>query len=140
MTQRVRGRPGDDSAEVEAFLRRRLPADVHPRARLPGTPTAPTASQARRNVVIAYRRTDFAIYRTVVDRLAPGERFALNTAHGIFEMSAHDIENDLADIAATPSYREGTDSQPHACHYVRSGEPPVEAIPFLVPRDRPARA
>jgi hypothetical protein len=51
-------------------------------------------------------------------------------------MTADDVANDLMDIAATPSYREGTAAQPHACHYVRSGKPPIEAIPFLVPQDR----
>lgn len=132
VTESRRSGHGDGSSEVEAFLSRTVRTDVHPLATIPAGLKAPSQVQAWRGVVIAYHVKQFAVYRAVIDRLAPGERFAVETIQGSFEMTADDFYNEFAHAAATPSYLTGTPSHPHACYYVWSGQPPEMATPFLV--------
>ena len=101
-----RGNPSDS-------FRDRLPtSDVHPRATIPRTLRLPTPDEADRGIAIAYSTANFTVYRAVIDRLRPAERFRLETQFGAYEMSRREFEQAFAGIIASRSYRTGSDSMP----------------------------
>jgi hypothetical protein len=122
---RTRGHPTDP-------FRDRLPtSDVHPAATFPRSLRLPTPDEVGRNIAIAYRTANFAVYRAVIDRLTPAERFRVETQFGAYEMSRMQFEQAFPRIIASRSYRTGSDSMPDKCYYV-VGPPPVAAAQFLV--------
>jgi hypothetical protein len=114
------------------LFRDRLPtSDVHPKATFPLTLRLPTPVEADRGIAIAYSTANFAVYRAVIDRLQPAERFRVETQFGTYEMSRQEFEHSFPGIVASRSYRTGSDSMPNKCYYV-VGPPPVGSHRFLV--------
>lgn len=101
------------------------------RATFPRTLRTPTPDEGGRGIVIAYAPANFAVYRAVVERLSPDERFRMETQHGVFEMSRAEFESAFAWILSTESYRSGSPSMPGRCYYVQ-GPPPPGAERFRV--------
>ena len=77
------------------------------------------------------RPANFAVYRAVIARLRPEERFRLETQFGASEMSRREFEDSFPGITASRSYRTGSDSMPNKCCYV-VGPPPAASLAFLV--------
>lgn len=115
----------------DAFRGRVPRTAVHPRARFPRTLRAPSPEEAGRGVAVAYSSANFMVYRAIVDRLSAGERFRVETRRGAYEIPAERFALAFPGIAASRSYREGSDSMPNACYYVQE-PPPDEAEQFLV--------
>jgi hypothetical protein len=117
---------------VEAFRDRRPRSDLDPRATFPRALRAPTPVESQRGVVIAYDTANFAVYRAIVERLAPTERFRVETQFGAFEISRAEFERAFSLIVASASYATGSPSMPGRCYYVQ-GPPPPAAWEFAVP-------
>lgn len=115
---------------ADAFLDRTPLSDVDPRATFPKTLRLPAPEEAARGIVIAYATANFTVYRAVIERLAPTERFRMETQFGAFEMSRREFETAFAAITATASYRTGSLSMAGRCYYVQ-GPPPPGASAFL---------
>lgn len=110
----------------------RVPSSTFSRtATVPRTLRGPTVEEARRGIVVAYAPANFAVYRAVIERLQPFERFRMETQHGVFEMSRAEFEGEFGWIIATASYATGSPSMPGRCYYVQ-GPPPPGADRFLV--------
>jgi hypothetical protein len=116
---------------TDAFRDRTPSSEVDPRATFPNTLRLPAREEAARGVAIAYATTNFAVYRAIIERLGPTERFRMETQFGVFEISRREFETTFAAIAATPSYRTGAPSMPGRCYYVQ-GPPPAGSAVFLV--------
>lgn len=116
---------------ADAFRDRRPSTELDPRATFPISLRLPTPEEAARGIVIAYATANFTVYRAVIERLAPTERFRMETQLGVFEMSRREFETTFASIAATASYRTGSPSMPGRCYYVQ-GPPPAGASVFRV--------
>jgi hypothetical protein len=101
---------------------------------MPITLRAPLPDEASRGVAIAYWESNFTVYRGVIDRLAPGERFRMERGESAFEMSAPEFWAAFHHIASTRSFLTGTTSMPHGCYYTISRESPLEAERFRVRR------
>ncbi len=113
---------------VQPVLDRTPSSDVHPQSRMPNTLRAPTPAEASRGVAIAH----FSVYRGIIARLRPGERFQMETRLGTYEMSARNFEGAFPNIIETPSYLTGTDSTPDGCYYSIPRTPPRQAAPLRV--------
>ena len=87
-----------ESGSVAAFRDRRPRAEVDPLATFPRTLRAPTPDESRRGVVIAYATANFTVYRALVERLAPAERFRVETQFGPFELSRAEFERAFSSI------------------------------------------
>lgn len=111
------------------FEDRRPTSPLDPRATIPRTLRLPTVEEQRRGVVIAYAPANFAVYRAVIERLAPAERFRIETQFGDYEMSRLEFETAFSWILETDSYRTGSASMPGRCYYVQ-GPPPIGADRF----------
>ncbi len=117
---------------VPGFMTRPLPPDVDHRARMPDSLREPTDEEARRGVAVVYRARYFTVYRGVVERLRPGERFRMETDFGTIEISREQFEAAFPKIVASRSYGAGPPSQPGSCWYTVTGRMPGQAQPFLV--------
>jgi hypothetical protein len=100
------------------ILDRPLPEGLDRRAHVPRTGRAPTPAEAARGVVFAYATANPTFYRAVIDRLAPGESFRMETQHGTFEMTRDDFHATLPAITRSASYQHGSDTAPGAARYV----------------------
>ena len=100
------------------------------RARFPKSLRLPTPTEAARGIAVAYATANFAVYRAVVERLAPTDRFRMETQFGAFEMSRREFETAFPSIIATASYLTGSPSMPGRCYFVQ-GPPPAGASAFL---------
>jgi hypothetical protein len=117
-------------SKTQAFSDR-VPSSMLSRtATIPRTLRGPTVEEAKRGVVVAYAPANFAVYRWVIERLQPFERFRMETQHGVFEMSRSEFEAEFGWIVATASYATGSPSMPGRCYYVQ-GPPPPGAYRFL---------
>jgi hypothetical protein len=123
---------------VQSFRDRRPRAAHDHRATFPRTLRLPSPDEVSRGVVIAYATANFAVYRAVVERLAPAERFRMETQFGPFEMSRTEFETTFPWIVSSASYATGSPSMPGRCYYVQ-GPPPSDAWAYLV-GDRARRA
>jgi hypothetical protein len=119
------------SHPADRFTDRVPTTDVHPSATFPRTLRLPTPDEARRGIVVAYAPANFTVYRAVVDRLQPDQRFRMETQFGVYEMSRRQFEETFPGITASRSYRTGSDSMPNKCYYV-VGPPPAASVRFLV--------
>ncbi len=122
-----------DVDQLDEFRHRAPLAEIDPRATWPRGLRSPSSTEVARGVVIAYATANFAVYRSVVERLAPGERFRMETRLGTFEISRAEFDASFASIAATASYATGSPSMPGRCYYVQS-VPPAGASAYLVGR------
>jgi hypothetical protein len=120
-----------ESGSVAAFRDRRPRGEVDPRATFPRTLRAPTLDESRRGVMIAYATANFAVYRALVERLAPAEQFRVETQFGPFELSRAEFERAFSSIVESASYSTGSPSMPGRCYFVQ-GPPPVAAWQFAV--------
>ncbi len=119
------------SSPTDPF-RDRVPAsDVHPSATFPRTLRLPTPAETARGIAIAYSTANFTVYRAVVDRLRPGERFRVETQFGAYEIPRQGFETAFPGIVSSSSYRTGSDSMPNRCYYV-VGPPPAAGQQFRV--------
>lgn len=122
---------------LDQFKDRAPAAEIDPRATWPRGLRSPTSTEVARGVVVAYATANFAVYRSVVERLAPGERFRMETRFGAFEISRAEFDASFVSIAAAASYTTGSPSMPVRCYYVQS-VPPAGASAYLVgPISRP---
>lgn len=125
---------GVDVASATDGFKDRLPSsDFSQTATFPRTLRAPTREETNRGIVIAYAPANFAVYRAVIERLQPTERFRMETQFGDYEMSRDEFEHAFPWIVETASYRTGSDSMPGRCYYVQ-GPPPNGADRFVVSR------
>jgi hypothetical protein len=122
---------------ADPFLDRRPSTAIDPRATFPRTLRLPSPDEAARGIAIAYATANFTVYRAVVERLRPAERFRMETQFGAFEMSRAEFEQAFPGIVASASYATGSDSMPGRCYYVQ-GPPPTGAERFLVASKRRA--
>jgi len=122
---------------IQAFRDRRPRNELDQRATFPRSLRMPTGEESRRGVVVAYATANFAVYRAVVERLAPAERFRLETQFGPFEISRAEFEREFAWITESASYATGSPSMPGRCYYVQ-GPPPAAAWAFAAPSDPPS--
>ena len=53
----------------------------------------------------------------------PGEKFRIETQHGMFEMTREEFETALPAMVRSASYQRGTDSAPGAARYVTGHVP-----------------
>ena len=116
---------------LDAFRDRVPSASFSERATFPRSLRASTQAERQRGIVVAYAPANFAVYRAVIERMQPDERFRMETQHGAFEMSRAEFEREFAWILATDSYRTGSASMPGRCYYVQ-GPPPAGADRFRV--------
>jgi hypothetical protein len=79
--------------------------------------------------VIAWAPANFGIYRFVIDRLQPAERFRVETQFGNYEMSAAEFHGTFPGIVGSASYQTGSPAQHGHCVYV-VGPPPAAAAQF----------
>jgi hypothetical protein len=119
------------SHPTDSFRDRMPMSDVHPTATFPRSLRLPTPGEVARGIAIAYATANFTVYRGVVDRLRPAERFRVETQFGAYEMTRAQLEDAFPRIVASRSYRTGSDSMPNKCYYV-VGPPPAAAAQFLV--------
>jgi hypothetical protein len=113
------------------FLDRPHPAGLDPKASKPTKVLEEiTEEQARRGVVFAYFNGNPTFYRSVIDRLQPGERVRNETNHGTFEYSRDEFLGELPEIANSDSYRVGPPSAPGSCRYT-TGSPTPEMKRFI---------
>jgi hypothetical protein len=119
---------------IRSFRDRRPRNELDRRATFPRSLRLPTDEESRRGVVVAYATANFAVYRAVVERLAPAERFRIETQFGPFEISRAEFEREFVWIAESASYATGSPSMPGRCYYVQ-GPPPAAAWAFAVPGD-----
>jgi hypothetical protein len=117
---------------VQAFTDRRPRNELDRRATLPRSLRLPTDEESCRGVVVAYSTANFAVYRAVVERLAPAERFRVETQFGPFEISRSEFERAFGWIVESASYATGSASMPGRCYYVQ-GPPPTAAWAFVAP-------
>ena len=102
------------------FLRRPLPLGLDSRAVLPRQTRAPSPQEAARGVVCVYAVANPTFYRSIIDRLEPGERFRMESAqHGTYELTKDDFERELPGIATSRSYLQGPPSAPGTARYVQ---------------------
>jgi hypothetical protein len=110
----------------------RIPAPGLPaNATVPRTLRLPTPKENARALAIAWAPANFAVYRSVIDRLRPDERFRMETRFGAFELSASDFVRTFSNIVNSESYQTGSPGQHGHCVYV-VGPPPKEAFRFKV--------
>lgn len=114
---------------VVRFAERISKWPLPPNARLPRSLRQPTPDEQERGIVVAYENRNFAIYRAIIDRLGPNERFRMETQFGAFEMSADEVRANFPGIVNSESYLSGPPSQPGSCYYV-VGPPPDAADRF----------
>jgi hypothetical protein len=120
-------RPRPTDVFMNRVPRRSLPSN----ASEPRSLRLPTPDEAKRGIVIAWAPANFGMYRAVIERLQPNERFRVETQFGPYEMSAQQFEQTFPNIVASPSYQTGSPRQHGACVYV-VGPPPQEANQFKV--------
>jgi hypothetical protein len=121
-----------DPRPTDSFLDR-IPAPGLPsNASVPQTLRLPSPGELRRGIVIAWKPANFGVYRAIIDRLQPAERFRMETQFGAFEMSAAEFATTFPNILASESYRTGSPRQHGHCVYV-VGPPPATAMRFKVP-------
>ena len=115
-------------------FRDRVPAsDVPGTATIPRSLRLPSPNEAAAGIAIAYQTANFAVYRAVIERLRPGERFRMETSFDTYEMSKTEFERAFPNIVASSSYSTGAPSMPGRCYYV-VGPPPAAAAEFAVRR------
>ena len=116
---------------TDAFMGR-MPRNPVPKdATVPRTLRLPTPDEKSRSIVIAWAPANFAVYRAVIDRLQPNERFRMETQFGAYEMSAAEFQAAFESIVRSASYQTGPPSQHGRCYYV-VGPPPRAASAFKV--------
>lgn len=92
-----------------------------------------SADQVARGVVIAYATANPTFYRSVIDRLQPGEKVRNVTSnHKWYEYTREAFERLLPRIAASDSYRKGSKTAPGKARYV-TGRPPVAMKEMVAP-------
>jgi hypothetical protein len=69
------------------------------------------------------------MYRSVIERLEPAERFRVETQFGAFEMSAAEFHSTFPNIVDSASFQTGSPRQHGKCVYV-VGPPPAFAARF----------
>lgn len=121
----VRRRPTD--VFLDRVPRPGLPED----ATVPRSLRLPTPEEGRRGIVIVWAPANFGIYRAIVDRLQPNERFRVETQFGPYEMSAAEFHESFPSIVRSASYRTGSPAQHGKCVYV-VGPPPTAAAKYRV--------
>ena len=119
----VMARPRSERDDAQGFMERHAPG-VHPVARFPRTMRAATPDESQRGVVVGYSTANWTVYRAVVERLGPNERFHMETQFGPFEMSRQELEESFPGVVHSESYRTGPPSQPNSCYYVQGPPPP----------------
>ena len=117
------------SNPVDMFRDRYPTGDVAPSATFPRSLRLPTSGEAAQGIAIAYATANFTVYRAVIDRLRPAEAFRMETRAGVYVMTRSQFEEAFPGIAASSSYRTGSDSMPGRCYYV-TGPPPPGADRF----------
>lgn len=105
---------------TDQFMNRLPRPGVLPDCSVPRGLRLPTPDEAKRGM-----------YRAVIDRLQPNERFRVETQFGAYEMSAAQFASTFPNIVASASYREGSPRQHGKCVYV-VGPPPDAARRFKV--------
>ena len=91
----------------------------------------PTPDEAGRGVVIAWAPADSGLYRFVIDRLQPQERFRIETQFGNYEMSAAEFHATFPEIVSSTSYQTGSPAQHGRCVSLL-GRRPAAAARFKV--------
>jgi hypothetical protein len=110
----------------------RIPRGPVPReASVPRTLRLPTPDETQRGIVIAWAPANFGVYRAVIERMQPHERFRIETQFGAYEMSAGEFEATFPGILRSASYQTGSPRQHGRCVYV-VGPPPADAKQFKV--------
>ena len=115
---------------ADPFRDRTPTTAIDARAAFPITLRMPNADEAARGIAIAYATANWTVYRAVIERLRPAERFRMETQFGVYEMSRAEFEREFASIVATASYSTGSPSMLGKCYYVQ-GPPPRGAERFL---------
>lgn len=119
-------------AVIRSFFDRPRPEGLDGRAARP-KPIDVTPDQVERGVVMAYQTANPTFYRSVIERLQPGEKVRnVTTNHAWYEYTRESFERLLPRIAASPSYQRGSDTQPGKARYV-TGRPPAEMKNMLAP-------
>lgn len=89
--------------------------------------------QVARGVVFAYETANPTFYRSVIERLQPGEKVRNVTSnHAWYEYTRDEFEMHLPGIASSPSYQTGTDAAPGKARYV-TGRPPAGIVHLHAP-------
>ena len=116
---------------TDPFTNRVPRAGLPTNATIPRSLRMPTPEESRRGVVIAWAPANFGIYRFVIDRLQPQERFRVETQFGNYEMSAAEFDATFPRIVNSSSYQTGSPAQHGPCVYVVE-PPPANAGQFKV--------
>ena len=119
------------SKPTDVFMNRIPRGGVPSDASVPQTLRLPSPDEVKRGIVIAWAPANFGIYRSVIERLQPTERFRVETQFGAYEMSADDFHTTFPNIVASASYHSGSPRQHGKCVYV-VGPPPAVAARFKV--------
>lgn len=114
---------------TDPFMNRIPRGGVPSDASVPRTLRLPSPDEATRGVVIAWAPANFGMYRSVIERLQPAERFRVETQFGAYEMSADEFHSTFPNIIDSASYQTGSPRQHGKCVYV-VGPPPAASAKF----------